>query len=210
MYPESDLLPLSGLQHLAFGERQCGLIHLELIWEENRLTVEGRHLHERVHEAEDEVRDGVRIVRGLRLRSLQLGLIGQADVVEFPLDGGSPVPVEYKRGRKKPDQTDEAQVCAQALCLEEMLETPIPRGFLYYGQPRRRVQVLFDENLRARVATLAARMHELFDAGRTPPAQYNSKCDACSLIEVCMPKISDGKDRARAYIDQLWSGGDSG
>jgi len=439
MFSESDLLPLSGLQHLAFCERQWALIHLEGAWAENRLTVEGRHLHEKVHDAGPEVRDGVRIARGLRLHSLRLGLVGQADVVEFhrvntvqkqktagkmpapqspetagempapqspetagkmltpqspeaivksaepPLKMGScvlgrsdcarmvqdallhfegtryylvawcimpnhvhaivaplggftlsailhswksftanrindllkregalweresfdhairsfedlerfkqyleynpvtaglcarpkewlfgncgagfqpadsyvftpaaelpfvspssrgelphlykegatyfvtfrlidavehpptprltnaflqPFPVEYKRGRPKPDRCDAVQLCAQAMCLEEMLNVAVPRGALYYGQPRRREEVDLDKALRCETEALAARMHALFRAGVTPAAQYEKKCDRCSLYEICLPTVAGQRKDTRRYLEDLWN-----
>ena len=206
MYSEDDLLPLSGLQHLAFCERQWALIHIESLWAENRLTVEGKQLHERVHEADDERRGGVRIVRGLRLRSLCLGLSGQADVVEFHAgaDGETPFPVEYKRGRPKPNRMDEVQLCAQALCLEEMLAVPVTQGALFYGQPRRRQDVALDAELRRVTEDLAARMHALFDAGATPAPVYEKKCDNCSLFDQCMPKNTGQSDAARRYLDSVW------
>ncbi len=207
MYSEDELLPLSGLQHLAFCERQWALIHVEGLWAENRLTVEGGHLHERVHGTDDERRGGVRIVRGLRLRSLRLGLSGQADVVEFHAntDGGeTPFPVEYKRGRPKPNGMDEVQLCAQALCLEEMLGVPVTRGALFYGTPRRRSDVAIDASLRQQTENLAARMHTLFAAGSTPPPVYEKKCDNCSLCNQCMPKSTGNAGSARKYIDAVW------
>jgi CRISPR-associated exonuclease Cas4 len=200
MYSEDDLLPLSGLQHLMFCERQWGLIHIEQMWEENRLTAEGRVLHERAHQAGSESRPKVRTSRGLRLHSLRLGLVGQADVVEFhPFTDGvvlpeleglwRPFPVEYKRGRPKKNACDEVQLCAQALCLEEMFGREISEGALYYGEPRRRTQVVFDGKLRARTEALAGRMHELYRAGTTPLAAYEPKCDGCSLIARCLPRL---------------------
>lgn len=211
-YAEEDLLPLSALAHLAFCERRAALVHIEQLWEENRFTVEGRHLHEKVHEAGPEVRDGVRIARGVRLHSLRLGLVGQADVVEFHECGTKegeafrqPFPVEYKRGRPKPDQCDAVQLCAQAMCLEEMLNIAVPRGALYYGQPRRRQEVLIDEALRGQTETLAARMHALFGTGVTPAAQYEKKCDRCSLYEICLPKVAGQHKDTRRYLEDLWN-----
>ncbi len=196
MYAEGDLLPLSGLQHLAFCERQWGLIHIEQAWEENRLTAEGRLLHERADEPEVETRPGVRIVRALSLRSLRLGLSGRADVVEFPRAGctGAPAPVEYKRGKPKDFDWDEVQLCAQGLCLEEMLGASIPSGALYYGLPRRRTEVEFTAELRLRVETLSRRMHELFALGVTPPPRFEPKCRQCSLEDVCQPKLLSRAD----------------
>jgi CRISPR-associated exonuclease Cas4 len=199
-YSEDDLLPISGLQHLMFCERQWGLIHLEQQWEENRLTAEGRVIHERAHAAGADNRPGIRTARGLRLRSLRLGLVGQADVVEFHhSDSGiamadvegkwRPFPVEYKRGRPKRGACDEVQLCAQALCLEEMFGGKVLDGALYYGEPRRRTEVAFGKELRIRTETLARRMHDLYSRGRTPPPVYESKCDGCSLIARCMPRL---------------------
>lgn len=188
MYDEADLLPLSALQHLMFCERQCALIHIEQAWAENRFTAEGRVLHERAHEGGSESRGGVRTARGLRIRSLRLGLIGQADVVELPKDG-PPFPVEYKRGKPKANRCDEVQLCAQAMCLEEMLEVSIPGGALFYGQPRRRTDVVFDDTLRGLTENTAYRLHALVERGVTPPAFYDKKCESCSLIQQCQPKL---------------------
>ncbi len=193
MYAEDQLLPLSGLQHLVFCERQWALIHLEQQWEENRLTAEGTLLHRVTHESGQESRPGVRICRSLRLRSLRLGLAGQSDVVEF--HGDKPVPVEYKRGKPKADLSDRIQLCAQALCLEEMLLVSVPLGSLFYGTTRRRLEVVFDESLRQEVERLAFRMHALFRARTTPRASYEPKCENCSLIEVCLPRRPRDADR---------------
>ena len=205
-YNEDDLLALSGIQHFMFCRRQWALIHLEGTWAENRLTAEGRHLHERVHESDSETRNGVKIVRGLRLRSLRLGLSGQADVVEFhPGEGAMvPFPVEYKRGRPKPDRCDEVQLCAQALCLEEMLGIPVARGAIFYGQPRRRQEVAFDEALRQETEVLAMTMHEMFNVGTTPPAVYEKKCDNCSLYNWCLPKNTGQSQQVASYLDRVY------
>lgn len=202
MYSEPDLLPISALQHLAFCERQWALIHLEQQWSENRLTAEGRKLHERSDHGEDETRDGVRITRGMLLRSLRLGLTGKADVVEFRHQEGDqpqPFPIEYKRGRPKPGRYDEVQLCAQALCLEEMLGVAVPEGAIFYGQPRRRSVVIFDAELRAETERLAARLHELSAARITPRARYEKKCDSCSLYSICLPKTT-GASSAQRYL----------
>lgn len=216
-FQEDELLPISGLAQLAFCPRRCALIHLEGQWEDNRLTAEGKRLHERADQPEVENRPGIRIVRALRLRSLRVGLSGQADVVEFhQLDPGSPggvalpgepgrwmpFPVEYKRGRPKRGDCDEAQLCAQALCLEEMLGVEIPRGALFYGQPRRRTPVAFDHRLRTETEALAARLHQLVASGETPPPVYEKKCESCSLIDICQPN-APAKGRAGRYLDAL-------
>lgn len=197
---ENELLPISAMQHLLFCERQCALIHTEQVWEENRLTAEGRVMHERVHEVGAEQRGSVRVARGLRIRSLRLGLIGQADVVEFhrqPDGPPVPMPIEYKRGKPKANRCDEVQLCAQALCLEEMLQVEIPRGALFYGRSRRRTEVEFDTELRQLTEQAAARLHELIRSRLTPPAVYEKKCDTCSLFALCLPKTSR---RAAAYV----------
>ena len=216
VYREDELIPLSALQHVAFCERQCALIHIEQVWAENRWTAEGRVLHERVHDAGAESRGEVRAVRGLRLRSLRLGLAGVADVVEFHADAEGvqvpglrgrwiPYPVEFKRGRPKPDDGDDVQLCAQVICLEEMLNVEIAEGALFYGQPRKRQIVAFDAELRARTEALALRAHELIESGLTPPAVYTKKCDACSLYDLCRPKTAGAGKSARRYIGQMLS-----
>lgn len=217
LFDESDCLPLSALQHLRFCERQCALIHVEGLWAENRLTVEGRHLHERVDAAGGrvgaangpgrprrpervETRGGVRTVRSLPLRSLRLGLIGKADAVEFVPPAATPFPVEYKRGRPKADRSDEVQLCAQALCLEEMLGVPVPRGALFYGRTRHRHEVEFDEGLREQTRRAAARLHELVASGVTPRARREKKCDSCSLLHLCLPDVTAPSRSASRYL----------
>ncbi len=204
---ENDLVPISALQHFDFCERQCALIHIEQLWAENRLTAEGRLMHTKVHETSDEARDGARIARGLRLRSLRLGLIGQADVVEFyrTTEGSwRPCPVEYKRGRPKPTTCDKVQLCAQAICLEEMLETEIPEGAIFYGQPRRRLPVLLNRQLREQTEDTAQRLHQLIASGVIPKAHYESKCRRCSLIDLCRPQtVGRGKSVSRYLANML-------
>jgi|SRR5581483_5889866 len=211
MFDDDELLPLSGLQHLVFCERQWALIHIEQIWSENRLTAEGRELHDRAHEPGCDSRPGIRIARGLRLRSLRLGLAGQADVVEFraapfgarlPGEDGfwQPLPVEYKRGRPKSDRSDEVQLCAQAICLEEMFEAAISAGALFYGSPRRRHQVDFSASLRAQTESLAARMHELYRIRTTPRVSYSRQCDRCSLLASCIPKTLRDARAVERYL----------
>jgi len=215
MYDEDDLLPISAIQHLAFCERQWGLIYLEGVWDENVLTVEGARMHDRTHGGEAENRGDVRIVRGLRLRSLRLGLCGRADVVEFhrvrggPAAGAVPladapgrwvpVPVEYKRGRPKQADCDRAQLCAQALCLEEMLGVPVPTGALFYGRTRRRCEVAMGVGLRARTEALARRLHELTRLGVTPPPTPAKHCASCSVAGWCLPRAVTRRS-ARGYL----------
>jgi len=196
MFSDDDLLPISALQHLAFCERQCALIHIEGLWAENVLTAEGRVLHDRTDDPSTERRGDLRIARALRIRSLRLGISGVADVVEFhriqqtdsPAPLWQPFPVEYKRGRPKPDHCDWVQLCAQALCLEEMLQAQIPAGAMYYGQPRRRQEVAFDTGLRTETENLCRRLHELIAECLTPPPVNDKRCENCSLLPLCLPK----------------------
>ena len=183
MYSEDDLLPLSGLQHLAFCERQWALIHIEQLWSENRLTAEGRLLHSNADDGPTEARRGIRIVRGLALHSFRLGLSGKADVVEFPIDGSAPSPVEYKRGRPKLDDWDKIQLCAQALCLEEMCSARVTRGAIFYWETRRRLEVTLDSELRAETERLAARMHYLYSQRASPLPEFKARCRRCSLLD---------------------------
>jgi len=224
MYEDEDLLPLSALQHLAFCPRQCALIHLESAWTENRLTAEGRLLHDRVHAQGKASRGDVRLAYGLFIRSMELGLIGKADLVEFhrvaattktaqqcastggvPIPGVAgrwqPMPVEYKRGRPKRDHCDEVQLCAQAFCLEEMLAVSIPDAALYYGKEHRRCGVVLDESLRAEALRVIQRLHELTRRGRTPPPVYRrEKCERCSLLDLCLPRAARERHSAQQYL----------
>jgi len=204
-----DLIMTSALQHYAFCPRQCALIHVEQTWEESGRTVEGRILHEKVHEEGSEMRAGVRVGRGVSLRSLRLGLIGKADVVEFHRreDGTwRPFPVEYKRGKPKPDHCDKIQLCAQALCLEEMLHTDIPAGALFYGQTRRRLDVVFDNNLRRETEEAARQVRELLNSGKTPKPVYAKRCDNCSLIADCLPKAIQKRRSVKNYLQRMMTG----
>ena len=185
---EDDLLPISALQHMLYCPRQCALIHIERQWDENRFTAEGRILHERTDSGSSERRGSVRIERSVALRSLVLGVSGVADVVEIH-DGVRPYPVEYKRGRPKAHRADEVQLCAQALCLEEMLGVSVPAGALFYGRSRRRRDVRFDSELRTLTKRVAAEVRRMLAAGVTPPPEYEArKCNSCSLKQGCQPQ----------------------
>lgn len=204
MYEESDLFSISALQHLLFCPRQCALIHIEQLWNENVLTAEGRIAHEKVDEGGSESRAGRRIVFGLPLRSMRLGLIGKADVVEFEYTEGEVVagfPVEHKRGRPKQKDCDRVQLCAQAICIEEMLGISVSKGGLFYGKTRRREDVVFDDRLRRLTGETAVALHRLLDGKVTPPAEYGKKCQSCSLVEVCMPKMFGGRRSVRHYME---------
>lgn len=199
---EADFLPMSALQHLRFCERQCALIHIEQMWEENRLTAEGRQLHSRVHERGTESRRNLRVEFSVRLRSVELALAGIADVVEYHrrTDGTDheywlPFPVEYKRGKRKPDTSDEVQLCAQAIALEEMTGCTVPDGAIFYGRERKRKIVQFTDVLRKETAALAVRLHALLHELVLPAPVNDTRCDRCSLRDVCMPEsIKKGKN----------------
>ena len=202
MYAEDDLLPLSALQHVLFCERQFAFIHVEIGWRENQFTAEGRVLHERAHSRRTERRPGVRTETGMPIRSLELGVSGVADVVELHA-GGLLYPVEYKRGRRKTRKMDEVQLCAQALCLEEMRGVRVPEGALFYGKERRRKIVPFDEELRSLTRSAAARAHEILDCGITPTPVYKKHCRSCSFYELCMPRFLSRRHDVDLYLKRM-------
>ena len=185
---EDALIPLSALQHYVFCPRQCALIHVEQLWAEDGATAQGRVLHERVDAGSRDTRPGLRTERNVALRSWALGVSGRADVVEYAGRPTRPVPVEYKRGRPKAHRADEIQLCAQAICLEEMFGHAIPEGALFYGETRRRQRVAFDDVLRALTLQTAQAARAMIAAARTPPPVYMAGCRACSLQHACQPK----------------------
>ncbi|PKL57001.1 MAG: CRISPR-associated protein Cas4 [Methanomicrobiales archaeon HGW-Methanomicrobiales-6] len=211
-YTDEELLALSGIQHFCFCRRQWALIHVERQWEENLRTVEGHLVHKRVDDPYfTESRGDVVISRAFPLASYTLGLYGVADVVEYirsenglSLPGHEGLwtmrPVEYKRGKPKIDERDEVQLCAQAMCLEEMFNVHIDRGDFYYNEIRRRVPLLLSAELRDKVRLLSEEMHVLFRKGVTPPAEVSKKCNLCSLQNVCMPKLTKKNLSVRRYV----------
>jgi CRISPR-associated exonuclease Cas4 len=199
MYSEDDLIPLSSLQHYAFCRRQCALIHIEQIWQENVYTLEGRLLHEKVHSGTTEKRRQKHTTFGMPVRSLALGVSGKTDTVEQD-ENGAILIVEMKRGRSKTKGMDEIQLCAQAICLEEMLSVSIPKGWLFYGKSRRRMDVVFTPELRKRTSELAHEVHRFLDAGRTPAPEPDEKCPRCSLYGVCLPDPMAKRKDVRKYI----------
>lgn len=206
MHSEEDLIMISALNQYLYCPRRCALIHIEQVWEENRFTAEGRIMHERVHEEGNESRGDVRIARGVPLRSLEIGIVGMADVVEFhriDKNQWQPFPVEYKRGKPKPDHSDAIQLCAQAMCLEEMLGIAVPKGALFYGRTRRRLDVSFDDSLRMEVYETAKRVRELIASGTTPPPVYEKRCESCSLIGECMPKNIGKHPSIKRYLKKM-------
>lgn len=206
MFSEEDLVMISSLQHLLFCERQFALIHIEQMWEENRFTAEGRVLHERVDIEGHESRRLFRQEFGMAVRSLEWGLIGKCDLVEFHLgpDGSvaEAIPVEFKRGKDKETDVDRVQLCAQALCLEEMSGVVVSKGQLYYLSDHRRTSVDISGELRSKTSAVLARARELQAAADTPPAVYECrKCDRCSLMDLCMPKSAGaGSKRVDRYV----------
>ena len=201
---EDGLIPLSALQHQLFCPRQCALIHVEGLWAEDAATAEGRILHEAVDAGRQDSRPGVRIARGLALRSLALGVAGRADVVEFRGRPPRPFPVEYKRGKPKGHRADEVQLCAQAICLEEMCGGEVPQGALFYGVTRRRTIVTFDAELRALTARVAADVRANIATFRTPLPVRTSACRRCSLADLCQPdRLEKSPKIARWLVAQL-------
>ncbi len=212
---------LSALQHYLFCPRQCALIHVEGLWSENYLTASGRAMHARVDKKGHETRRDIHLATSLRLVSNRLGVMGVADMVEFhksdlpkdaeernvgvALSGRSgfwkPFPIEYKRGAPKAYRADEVQLCAQALCLEEMLGVYISNGALFYGETRRRMEVKFDEDLRNLTESVIERVHKLVQTGETPPPVYTKGCKACSLYNMCRPADISERDSARRWIN---------
>ena len=211
-YSQDDLLPLSGIQHFLFCRRQWALIHVEQQWKENALTAEGRIMHKRVDDPFfTETRNGVVTARSVPVASYRLGLSGICDVVEFTespdgvkLPGRDDLylaaPIEYKRGKEKHDHSDETQLCAQAMCLEEMLSIPIPKGYLYYGETRHRVEIEFTPELRTLVIDMSAEMHNYFSRGYTPKVKTHKGCRSCSLADVCLPVLQGKVIAASRYI----------
>ncbi len=221
-YPEDELLPLAGLQHLAFCPRQWGLMYLEGIWQDNRLTAQGSVLHETVDNPGLIWKGSILTARAVRIRSFTLGVTGIADIIEFhtclpelpectpssqvSLEGFADLfyafPVEYKRGRPKIDNWDRIQLCAQAICLEEMLGCAIGNGAIFYGQPRRRESVTFHADLREQTRQTARRMHELWGQRITPRAFFEPKCRSCSILDWCLPPRRTKQSKVDDYLDR--------
>lgn len=208
-----DPLMLSGIQHFAYCPRQWALIHIEQQWRENDRTADGRIFHDNAHEGlSHELRGDTLIMRGLRVFSERLEVSGNCDVVEFHRDPAGvtlpgyegawmPYPIEYKRGKPKENDADRLQLCAQAICLEEMLLCSIPEGSLYYGETRRRERVSLDADLREKVLNMLEQMRKYYHSGHTPKARQNKGCNACSLRDVCLPRISKLTD-VSSYIQR--------
>ncbi len=202
---EEGYLNISALQHVAFCPRQFALIHVEQVWAENKFTAEGRLLHERVDSGEMEQRGSMRYERSVSLISHVNQIIGKMDLLEIASgDSIRYFPVEYKRGKPKVEDWDRIQVCAQALCIEEMRNTVVNEGAIWYREVRRREPVLIDDALRATTITAIQTAREILQSGRTPPAVNDKRCNACSLVDICEPKTFV-RDRSKRYIDDLFS-----
>jgi len=207
-YVEDEYFSLSALQHMIFCKRQSALIHIEQLWVENKFTAEGRIMHERVDRGDQIDRGRVKFEYGLPLKSSILGLTGKADVVEFHLKDGLkkqwiPFPVEYKRGKPKKNFSDKVQLCAQGLCLEEMLDTKVETGALFYGKTRRRLDVVFDKDLRELTIKTAEDIHDMISSEITPPPCYEKKCDTCSFLQLCLPKAIEKQRSVSTWIKRM-------
>lgn len=202
-FEEDEYPPIRALNDLLFCERRCALHRIEQIWVENAYTVEGTagHAHAHKEPSRKELTGGGRIARGVWLRSTRLRLVGKADVVEFH---PQPFPIEYKRGRRRKWDNDDVQLCAQALCLEEMLGMEVPAGAVYHLTSRRRRDVAFDPALRARTEEAARRLHELLASGVTPPPVVKPRCRGCSLRPLCLPGLLAEARPIQRYCQQLY------
>lgn len=218
MYREEDYLQLSGLQHFAFCRRQWALIHIEQQWAENFRTADGRVMHEHAHDGSSrEKRGNVIVTRAMRISSAELGVSGECDVVEFHkspdgiairgLEGKyTVIPVEYKRGQPKDNDCDALQLCAQALCLEEMLCCNIPDAYLYYGETHRRYTVVLNEALREKTVSMIDEMHQLYARQHTPKVKRTKACNACSMKDICLPVLNKSRSAAEYIRETLWGG----
>lgn len=200
---DTDPIMISALEHWSYCPRQCALIHIEQTFEENLYTLRGQAVHKRVDEPESNVVDGVRVERAVPLWSKRLGLIGKADVVEF--HGETPYPVEYKHGPRREREHDDLQVCAQAICLEEMTGLLVPRGAIYHHSSQRRREVVFDEHLRTRVSEAVAAIRAMLAAKVLPEPVNDKRCERCSLQESCMPSVVGEQRRTQALIKGLFA-----
>lgn len=216
-YSDEDCIAISGLQHLAFCKRQWGIIHLDQEWGENFLTAEGRIMHERVDSGYQEFRRGVKQYSGLHIRNSEFGLYGRMDVLEVEKTDGPSVdipwiglsgnwklrPVEFKHGKPKDNDVDVVQLCAQAMCLEEMTGLNVAEGSIYYCEIRRRKEFEFTEDIRQRTRDLAEEAHQLITMGVLPVVEKNHNCKSCSLLEFCMPRVNL-KNKMKSYYQELF------
>lgn len=205
-FKEEDYLSISGIQHFVFCKRQWALIHIEQNWLDNYKTIKGDIMHEKAHDNSiKEKRGDTYIVRGLKVSSSMLGIVGECDVVEFiksiegvdvkSLNGlYKPVPIEYKSGSPREDLSNELQLCAQAMCLEEMLCCDIDYGYIFFGEIKRREKIIFSNELRIQLLNIINEMHKMYDKKQTPKVKKHNHCDGCSLSEICLPKLINNKN----------------
>ncbi len=205
MYTEDDFIMISALQHYIFCPRQCGLIHIDDVWQDNLFTVRGEILHEKVDTDTYETRGDVKTVRGLRIHSYKYGLVGRCDVVEFRQTnkGKEILPVEFKAGEPKEDISDKVQLCAQVFCLEEMLNVKIHNAGFFYGKIRRRNLVEINDELRNQTEQVIIKTREIIESKKVPVIEYSAKCRNCSLINICQPKAMN-KTKINHYIKNLF------
>lgn len=206
MYTEDDFIMISALQHYVYCPRQCALIHVEDAWNENLFTVRGNILHEKVDTDTYETRGTLKTIRGLRIHSFNYGIVGRCDIVEFRngKTGNVVFPVEFKSGKPKENISDKVQLCAQVFCLEEMLNTKIPRAAFFYGKIRRRNVIDIDEELRLQTENIINSVREIVSKKIVPVAKYEAKCRNCSLQPICQPKAMN-KRKLKNYIKELYS-----
>lgn len=201
-WSDDELVAVSAIQHYSYCPRQCALIHVEQTFDENLYTMRGRRLHALVDKPDSATEDGVRVERALPLWSERLGLIGRADVVEF--HGNVPYPVEYKHGPKRPAVHDDLQLCAQAICLEEMTGQAVPKGAIFHHSSRRRREVVFTEALRSEVVRITESIRQLIRNSTVPPPVNDERCRHCSLVDSCMPKVVDERERLRTLNREIY------
>lgn len=203
-YPDEDVIQLSAVQHFVFCKRQCYLIHQEQFWSDNIFTVSGTLAHQRVDsDAVSYSPDGLKQVRSLLLSSTKYGLSGRADLIEFDEENGKVFSVEYKVGKPKSDNRDAVQLCAQAFCLEEMLNFSVPKGAIYYGRSHRRLEIEFNDKLRKETEEIIRQVHELFRLDEPPPpVEDEEKCSNCSLKDYCLPVLSKRR-RVDRYLKKM-------
>ena len=201
-WSEDEVVMISALEHWSYCPRQCALIHIEQTYDENLFTLRGNRVHEAAHDDRQSTEDGVRVVRGMPLWSSRLGLTGKADVVEF--HGDTPYPVEYKAGKRHKWGHEALQLCAQALCIEEMTGGSVPTGAIYAHGSRARREIAFTTDLRARVETAVTAVRTLLAGTALPVAIDDPRCPPCSLFDACLPGLSARPARVRGFQAELF------
>ena len=196
---------ISALEHWSYCPRQCALIHVEQTFDENLYTLRGRAVHKQVDEVESVVERGVRVERALPIRNRRLGLVGKADVVE--LHGEVPYPVEYKHGSRRQREHDDLQLCAQAMCLEDMTGQAVLRGAIFHYKSRRRREVIFTPALRRQVEEAVTAIRSLLAEKKLPPPVNDRRCEKCSLKEACMPQVTESRNREKRLLANLFEVG---